>query len=1240
MRLNYVLRLALTASITAIDLIYGFDIQSVSLPQISLEELGQVGFAGDFRGISISQYVDQEKNIGSVSLSKPDSIIVNLPTNVFIDWEQSDGVVNAMCALNESIFVAGNFTTIGDSTLSSVAEINIFTGDIASVGDGINGTVTSAYCDLDANLVYFGGAFEHSVAIWNASNSVWNSIPFGGLNGGHVNAITKRKGNIIFGGIFNNLGNSTSANSTVSSSNVPEQVINIKTAHISATGSTTNSSNSNPQSIVCSSNSSATDSTWLLEDDSDGTWSASFQYEFTPTKLRLRNADVDNRGTKLFRFIAYPNDGIMNFTYTDPQTGNKKYCDAWCPLANITEADIQEFEFVNVIGMVGFSIEILDHYGAGAGLSSIELVQEQLVTFAIEKFNEPTSCGAETSLVASSAIKGSWNQTIASGITYLTTTNVSIADENTTYVDFYPDIAVSGNYTVSLFTPGCVSDNTCSDRGQVNVTIYPTADGDHDSVSLFQTNDYYKYDVIYEGYVEAGEGSFRPYVRLAPLESQNSANVIVAERLLFTLTSTSVRLNGLFEYDPANYTSNSSFSNSIVDTPVISAANSLLNSAEITSLLVANDSILIVGGNFSNENLVNNFFIINNNDTVSVADGGLNGRVDSMILSQDSSSVILGGRFDAIASNRSSSVNGLGYVASYALSTSQWSGLGTGVNGPVENIVRLSLNSTTKSYSSLALSGNFTDIVNDDNNTISVDGLAIWFESENRWAEDSDFELPYLTGSLSSSILTESGTYVLSGNVQAQSIEVSGSALLSDALQLSSLPYQFLSNVTGQSRLEDDSARSQVFTGSFYLNSTGTYSVIGGHFSIEADNGQTFNNLVILDDSAPIAGFQQEFNNTGTYVFTTLNHKNTTLLVGGVFEGSIGSSDVNGLVIWDLQTQTFASAQPASLTGGDNVLVSSIKSRPNTNEIVVAGSFNRAGQLTCRNLCVYNLDSGNWTALSRGISGDVSSIHFIDSDRMIVTGNMSTGDSVKCYFAQYDFASSSWSTLGQQSSVLPGPVHSFVSLSNSPSDAIITGNYADNDTTYLWAYQSDSWLSLDSALLPGSEISDLEILQLDGTTTTTTTTTTKSKRDNLSNLSSDTILLVLGRLEIDNIGNVSAALFDGDSWTPFVYSTRQDGSPGKINSLFVQATKSLELRYAEQSSHNLAKGFVVLISLAISLAIMFAIISIAILIAFYRRRRDAGYAPLSGWLPIEGSSSISEAIPPAMLFSQVGNEKI
>ncbi|KAG9519332.1 hypothetical protein KCU79_g23565, partial [Aureobasidium melanogenum] len=220
----------------------------------------------------------------------------------------------------------------------------------------------------------------------NSTNAIawvsgWTNLPFAGFNG-PVTSITKSSnGSIIFGGSFDGLGNTTTP------TNKDVQVINLSAGNITSGASTSTSGFSDPRNIICQTGDDTAGNTWLLEDNTPGFWRGSFGFGFNPTKLRLYNTNQDGRGTKTWRFTAFPINGIMNFTYTD-ESGNLASCTADCPLPQ-GNTSYQDFHFVNSVGMNDFRIDISAWYGAGGGLSGIELFQDDIYAFAVSDFNEP-----------------------------------------------------------------------------------------------------------------------------------------------------------------------------------------------------------------------------------------------------------------------------------------------------------------------------------------------------------------------------------------------------------------------------------------------------------------------------------------------------------------------------------------------------------------------------------------------------------------------------------------------------------------------------------------------------------------------------------------------------------------------------------------------------------------------------------------------------------------------------------
>jgi hypothetical protein len=343
---------------------------------LSLDALGQFAITGDFDAVSIYSYKEQSDTASSNNGSQ--SILTPLPNGILTTLSTSDAHIRAMCPFTQKdgtyagIFVGGNFTSLGGVETQGAALFNPDTKRVTAL-PGLSGSVSTVLCDTETNSVYVGGDFKYG----NTSNAVawvgsegWKSLVFGGFNG-PVNSILKHDNDhIIFGGSFDGIGNSTSSKKN-------QQIINLQDATISSDAVSSKSGYSDPRNIICqTSGEDGEGKTWLLEDKSPGYWRADMRFGYNPTKMRLYNTHLDGRGTKTFLLRRLPDNGIMNLTYTDPDSGKNVYCDQDCSMSNSTDEKYREFHFVNSVGMTGFQIEVKTWYGDGAGLNGIQLLQD------------------------------------------------------------------------------------------------------------------------------------------------------------------------------------------------------------------------------------------------------------------------------------------------------------------------------------------------------------------------------------------------------------------------------------------------------------------------------------------------------------------------------------------------------------------------------------------------------------------------------------------------------------------------------------------------------------------------------------------------------------------------------------------------------------------------------------------------------------------------------------------------
>ena len=1129
----------------------GVSYTPVPPPDLDLSSLGRVALTGDFDSISLYTYQQQSEN--AFTTNGTQSLITQLPNGDFATTAAADGYIKALCPFVMSsgklagVIVGGNFTELGGIPAQGVAMYDATTGDITPL-DGLNGTVNAILCDQDTNTVYIGGQFsgaDSTNAIAWVGMSGWANLPFEGFNGPVNSIIKESNGNVIFGGSFTGLGNST----TVMPEQLDQQVINIASANITSSSNSSTPGFNNPVNIICKTNGEdGSGNTWLLEDNSKGWWRADMNFGYEPSLLRIWNTHQDGRGTQTFSFTAIPIDGIMNFTYTDPDTGVEGHCDALCPLSSQTSVPYQDFRFINTVGMSAFRIDITAWYGQGGGLDGIELFQNgksnfhvhfnsllilpDIFAYAVDAFNEP-SC-ANIQFGSNSTATGPWTVTpsLQSNSEYLTANLIGPGvSTNAVSVNFEPDIKQKGNYSVTMFTPGCIQDNTCDTRGIVNVTgIYATASAPSTPTIIYQTNNYDKYDVIYQGPVDANSDSFRPTVRLAPLAGQEDGVTLVAQRVQFNLTDSTGGLNGLYEFNPNANTTQTNFSSSAID----SAGMGLSARAIITAIQVQNN-VTYVAGNFSNQEVgFENIFTIGNGNSTALPNGGLNAEVSSMIPYADL--LFIGGNF---TNTMNGSVPGLNNVAIFNTTSQTWEALGAGVSGAVESVVTLEVNVTTDQPEvCITVNGFFDQILaTGSSKAISVAGFAIWVPTQQNWLQNLNLQSPAILGQLSAMTNVTGSATLLAGTLSLQdvsaedAVSLTSNPLAIDAIKVGIQPQQ-VGPVT-RKRAVSGQNTTGVVAGLFYNNSGLNLTVLGGAFTATSTNGTTIDNLAFLNNtgsnSGIVSGLPVGLDSDST--FLALATTGSVLYAGGTVSGTVNNAPVNGLIVYDMGLARYSYPQPPAF-GGIDIAVNAITVRPNEPEIYVGGNFATAGSLGCPAVCVFR--NGAWNQPGNELGGSVSAFAWQGNNQLLAGGNLTINNNATT-LATYDTSKTEWTALDAASDV-PGPVTA-LGPANSDSSAFWVAGKSSNGTAFLMKYDGSQFRSTGDSLGKETTILGLSVLTL-------------GKNHESSDLVPfNMVLLVTGQLNLPIFGNVSAALFNGTTFSPFIMST-SGNSPGSLSNLF------------------------------------------------------------------------------------------
>lgn len=776
-----------------------------------------------------------------------------------------------------------------------------------------------------------------------------------------------------------------------------------------------------------------------------------------------------------------------------------------------------------------------------------------MFSYAVNDFNEAPKCGA-TGTLSKSSSTGNWQVTPShnSYSQYLTTVlqGDPIRPESAA-VTFSPDIKQSGNYSVTIYTPGCQGDGTCGSRGRVNVTA-TIAQGESEETILWQTNNFDKYDEVYNGYIDAA-GGFQPFVVLRPASGQGPGPLtVVAQRVRFTLLkATSGNINGLFEYKPGQ----SLDENNIADS-VINAAGASLDprgKALITNV-ASNGQNLYVAGNFSNNDGRNNIFSVRQgaSDPSALPNRGLNRQV--MTLFQNDSTLYVGGNFTGTGDGNVRDLNGVA-----ALVNDKWQPLGAGVNGVVLYLVPFSLNVTANQPEQVLAVSGFFDRVNQfgNNAATNVQDFAVWVPSRSNWLHNLDFFSLAMSGRLMTYADVPGSDRWFGGSVSSGSLLASGTAELnsaSDTLSLGAFPIDLQAQKSEQANAPSrkrailegqDLSTTGVRTGIFDTKNGNNRTILAGHFATVGADAQNITNLVIIDggDSDKITGFSDELDANST--FTALAVSNNILFAGGMVTGRLNNNRVAGLVTYDLGGKQFTSVQPPPLQG-DNVTVNAIAPRPSSQDVYVAGQFLSAGSLGCAAVCIWNTERNQWTSPGNTLSGVVSSLTWVNDNQMYIAGNLTSGDNVTTILS-FNPSNNQFTALPGATN-LPGPVHA-LTIASRDGDELWAAGQGSDGAAYLQRYNSEQkWIPVNSALFgPGTDIRGIQVIMV-------------SENHESSDLIADNQdLLLMGQIQIPNFGTVSAALFNGTSLVPFLLATKgADGqtTDGSLSSIFVENPNS------------------------------------------------------------------------------------
>jgi hypothetical protein len=195
---------------------YGAHAAKVTFPKIDFESLDTLGLTSAYGGVSFFKDSQQMTHIPESTSSM---ISLSNDTLQLLASTYTNETIYGACVLQNTLYFAGNFTTINGVHMNNIASLDLPSNQIQPLGKGLDGPVFSLHCDTQSNSVFVGGIFiapianspiDHStslssfggsVAVWKSGQ--WQSLPWKGFNGPVRSILRNPKTNtLIFGGHF------------------------------------------------------------------------------------------------------------------------------------------------------------------------------------------------------------------------------------------------------------------------------------------------------------------------------------------------------------------------------------------------------------------------------------------------------------------------------------------------------------------------------------------------------------------------------------------------------------------------------------------------------------------------------------------------------------------------------------------------------------------------------------------------------------------------------------------------------------------------------------------------------------------------------------------------------------------------------------------------------------------------------------------------------------------------------
>lgn len=1006
-----------------------------TLPPIDFEQLGDTVFVGSFAGIGrwtppLPGAVSAQDDSNSCH------IMVRASNGSLYAFAAANpgGSVEALCempAVNTThaqpptLYAAGNFTSIAGVHASNIARWKAPAssnscsdgGSWTSLGRGLAGPVHTLYCDVSTGVVIAGGDFPGGLSRWDMSSEVWTTDTLLALNGSVLRVAAGMQPNVT-----SIAGALTSQYVSLSSNQTPSLVTSVlRPVSMSGVQIRASSAQSgDPATLLCPVD--AADGTnavaFLWPDALPGMLHVDLLRTVSARALRLGNTFVDGHGIGNFSLTVSSSSAPLKLLYVDPATGRNATCSTACPLMHSRAIPYQDFLLDDAeasphgfLELDSFSLSVESWVGQGAGLHLLQLLGPGTTVYANQAYNRAncTSVQPDSGLtLASVSVSGDWSTTVAAirgtkgsmGMLRSTRANSSMT--------FVLNILIDGNYTVYTLFTGCNSLSTACESGTVTCAIDFNLSYSRMQRTFVTPSSSPTLVQVYDGPMAASSSRWSPSVTITVTTGHVSILRVdaVLRNSTFLPAPTAQGFGFLdadLSYDKQSKTSiNLTLSAGLLNAAAAGLSLTGLQAPSFVAAYAVEDNTVYAGGHFHGTTLGNsssagsNFTnlvslqpssIAANLDLPLVASllpgGGLDGAVYTL-KAWPGSGLFVGGNFTSTADGQTA----LSYAALYDFKERQWDSLAGGLVGPVFTIEPLGTDA-------LIFLGSFSTNSADAHPGRRTTGAnAVWNTSTHSWMDQRSLTLGTFAAGVPANFTSPLGlanASYLSGRITAWADKsAAGVVALSPSFHDTYLPDILPLNISpstnksaadagrgGHSGVSATSFWGNMHAAAFWSGLEGDTVVIGGEFS----SGNATNLGIYRLDPKENVSREPHFaavqpgelmglppypsGNLGTV--NALTVENDTLFVGFV----------GGMAVLDLRSDTWVTASPL-IDSRDNrgtAVVRRIARRPGTHFLIIAGSFDSAGDQACDNICLLDTRDMHWSTLP-GLSGNVSDVDF------------------------------------------------------------------------------------------------------------------------------------------------------------------------------------------------------------------------------------------------------------------------